>query len=245
MNAVQLNWPLPPAHFTLQPNEVHVWGIGLTQPETSVQKLATMLAEEERERAAHFQFEHLRQRFLVGHGALRHILSRYTGCAAENLRFVYGPFGKPALAFEGDLHFNLSHSEDLALVAVTRGSEIGIDVERFRLVTECDRIAQTNFSPREYETFCALEHYEKLAAFFRCWTRKEAFIKALGLGLNMPLDQFEVAFAPGEAARLLRIHHVDAAAARWSLLALHPAPGYTAALAVEKTEFKPSFWQWA
>ncbi len=237
-------WPAGASAPVLSHGDAHVWRIALTQPEDRVRELATLLSEKERERAARFQFDHLRQRFVVSHGALRLILSRYTDEAPEQLRFAYGSFGKPALAFECEVRFNLSHSEDLALVAVTRGREVGVDVEHVRSVLEIDQIARSNFSFREYAAFCALAQGQKLLAFFNCWTRKEAFIKALGAGLSMPLDQFDVAFAPNENARLLAIAGDENETTHWSLVVLHPAEGYAAALAVAAPKVKISCWQW-
>ncbi len=245
MSGVRLEWPEPPARFALAPGEVHVWAVKLTQPESFVTKLAALLHEEEKERAARFQFEPLRQSFRVSHGALRCILSRYVNTAPEQLRFMHGPFGKPELEPKNAVRFNLSHSGELALLAVALEYELGVDVEALRPVPEAESIARSNFSPNEYETFCGLDQKQKLLAFFNCWTRKEAFIKAHGAGLSMPLDQFEVAFAPDAPARLLRIRGEACAAARWTLCALHPADGYAAALAVDARQMKISCWRWS
>lgn len=244
MTAVRKEWPSPPPHLELLPEEAHVWRIDLKQPPTTKSELLSMLSQEEHERLAQFRFEHLQQSFLISHGALRQILAQYTGLAPAQLRFAIGPFGKPALSPASDLRFNLSHSENLALIAITRTRELGVDIEFMRAVREFEQIAARNFSPHEYETLCALAPEEKLGAFFNCWTRKEAFIKALGEGLNMSLDQFEVAFVPGREARLTSLRGSASEAARWSLFALHPAHGYAAALAVHGAVTKLSCWNW-
>ena len=280
MSDARILWSEPPAHLELSCNEVHVWAVNLAQPEALALKLAAFLDEEERERAARFQFESLRQSFRVSHGALRLLLSRYANLAPERLRFAHGPFGKPELCslrlnLYRDIHvaspvlsrhecrdtftnstatsiepqsavrFNLSHSGELALLAVTRGREIGVDVEALRPVPEAESIARSNFSSNEYTAFCRLDQQQKLSAFFNCWTRKEAFIKAHGAGLSMPLEQFEVAFAPNEPARLTSIHGNARAAEQWTLCALHPADGYVAALAVAARQMKLSCWRWS
>lgn len=237
-------WTSPPANVSIAPEEVHVWRIVLQQPAELRRELLPLLSEEERARMARFQFERLQQSFLVSHGALRHILAQYAGLAPTQLTFAYSLFGKPALAPESDLRFNLSHSENLALVAVTQGHELGVDIECVRAVPKFEQIAARNFSPREFELLCALAPEEKLGAFFNCWTRKEAVVKAFGRGLNMPLDQFEVAFASFAKARLLSLRGCAEAAAHWSLFALHPAHGYAAALAVHGAVTKLSCWNW-
>lgn len=245
MNAQRIIWPEPPAHLALAPGEVHVWAVKLTQPAPFADKLAALLEPEEQERAARFQFEHLRQSFRVSHGALRLILSRYVNLAPAQLRFKHGPFGKPELEPKSTLRFNLSHSGELALLGVTLEHEIGVDVEALRPIPEADSIARINFSAKEFAAFCRLEQQQKLFSFFNCWTRKEAFIKAHGAGLRMPLDQFEVAFAPNEPARLLSIHGNTHAAEHWTLCALHPADGYVAALAVAVPQMQISCWRWS
>jgi 4'-phosphopantetheinyl transferase len=245
MSGVRIVWPEPPAHLELARNEVHVWAVPLTQPVSLAAKLAALLEEEERERAARFQFDHLRQSFRVSHGALRLILSRYANVAPERLRFAHGPFGKPELEPKSAVRFNLSHSGELALLAVNLEREIGVDVEALRAVSEAESIARGNFSSNEFAAFCGLDEKQKLSAFFNCWTRKEAFLKAHGAGLSMPLEHFEVAFAPNEPARLISIHGNARAAEQWTLCALSPADGYVAALAVESTNVKICCWRWS
>lgn len=245
MSAMRIAWSEPPAHVELARNEVHVWAVQLPQPVSLAHKLAACLDEEEKVRAVRFQFEPLRQSFRVSHGAMRLILSRYANLAPERLRFAHGPFGKPELEPKSAVRFNLSHSGELALLAVTLEHEIGVDVEVLRPVPEAEAIARSNFSSNEFAAFRRLDEKQKLLAFLNCWTRKEAFIKAHGAGLSMPLEQFEVAFAPNEPARLMSIHGNARAAERWTLCALHPAEGYVAALAVAAREVDVSCWRWS
>ncbi len=152
------------------------------------------------------------------------------------MAFSYGPRGKPALAQSieaGALKFNLSHSGELALVAVTQERDIGVDLEEIRLIEDADQIAEKFFSPRENETLRALSGAEKLEAFFHCWTRKEAYLKATGDGLARPTKSFDVTLAPGEPVRLVNVEGQSLEASRWSLVGLVPARGYVGAVAVQ------------
>ncbi len=168
-------------------------------------------------------------------------MGRYAGREPSAIAFRYGGWGKPGLdeARDGDgLQFNLSHSGDLALLAVARGRRLGIDVEAVRPMADAGPIAARFFSPRECERFRRLPESEQLAAFFRCWTRKEAYMKATGAGMSMPLDQFDVTLSPGEPPALLRVEGLPDEPSRWSYRDLDPGPGYLAALAVEGTGWR-------
>ncbi len=227
-------WSSPPADLALGADEVHVWRVALDQPDDVADRLGAALSADERGRAARLVTAALRRRFLVARGALRQILGRYTYLAPGAVRFRYGPRGKPMLdAEDGLLRFNLSHSGDLALVAVSRGREIGVDVERIRPDRDLDRIATRFFSTVEVAALLALPRAERAEAFYHCWTRKEAYIKALGDGLAIPLDSFDVAFAPGAPAALLASRLDPAETRRWSMAALDPGPGYAGAVVVE------------
>ena len=220
--------------FDLGEDEIHVWCAELDPPGGAAERLGAILSPDERTRAARFCLERVRSRFVVCRGVLRTILGRYLGGAPEGLRFVYGDRGKPALAPpEGtDLRFNVSHSDGLALFAVARGREVGVDVERLRPLPRVERIAERFFSLPERKALLELPPERRAEAFFTCWTRKEAYVKARGEGLGHPLDQFAVSLVPGEAARLWAAGDGDEREiARWSLDALVPAPGYVAALA--------------
>jgi 4'-phosphopantetheinyl transferase len=148
------------------------------------------------------------------------------------LRFIYGDYGKPALASGQDLRFNLSHSKEVALLGVTRNAELGVDVEHIRADFATEDIARRFFSRAEVEVFNALPVEEQVAAFFRCWTRKEAYIKAIGKGLSQPLDKFDVALAPGVPPALLQAEDDDAS--RWALSDIDVGKGYAGALVVER-----------
>jgi 4'-phosphopantetheinyl transferase len=188
-----------------------------------------------------------RDRFIAGRGLLRAILGRYLGLPPERLRFYYGPQGKPALdpdSEEDGIQFNVSHCHDFALFAVTRGRQVGIDLERIRPLPEAGQVAERFFSAQERSVFHALPESDRQLAFFRCWTRKEAFIKAEGQGLSLPLDGFDVSLAPGQPAKLLAVKRDPEEASRWSLYDLWPAPGFVAAVAAEGSGWCLRRWQW-
>ena len=212
-------------------DEVHVWSADLDRIPEAL--LRDPLSADEQERGRRFHFERDRRRFAATRGLLRRLLGRYLGLDPSRLRFAYGPRGKPFLAGEDELRFNVSHSGGLALLAFARGREVGVDVERERPVPEAADIARHYFSAWEAAQLRRLRDGERTAAFFRCWTRKEAFIKATGDGLSRSLDAFDVTLAPGEPARLLRVEGEPEAARRFWIEDVSPAPGFAGALAVE------------
>lgn len=241
-------WSPPPTNLILLSNEVHVWRAPLDLEAACTQTLQRTLSVDEQARAARFHFPKDRARFIVARGVLRAILGRHLKRSPDELQFCYGPQGKPALTKEagGDiLCFNLAHSEGLALFAVTRGREIGIDLECLRPHIADKEIAEHFFSPGEVATLRALPEHLQQAAFFTCWTRKEAYIKARGEGLSIGLDWFDVTLAPEEPAALLRTRWDSQEASHWSLHELTPGPGYIAALAVAGQALQLKCWQWA
>ena len=234
-------WPQAPASLSLEPGEVHVWRVDLRQPEHVVQQFRATLADEEIHRADRFHFEKDRRAFAVSRGFLRQVIGRYLQTKPAALRFSYGPYGKPALAGEHSLRFNMSHSRDVALVAIADAKELGVDVEYIRADFASEDIARRFFSPREVEAFNALPSELRVAAFFRCWSRKEAYIKAIGRGLSQALDGFDVTLAPGIPAALLRAGEDDAT--RWSLIDIDVGEEYAGALMVEGEILNIRFWQ--
>jgi 4'-phosphopantetheinyl transferase len=216
-------------------NDVHLWKLNLDHP-SRMPSAQAILSTAERARAARFHFDHDRRRFIVAHCALRIILGNYLGISPSQVQFHYGDAGKPALdsnVHSSSITFNLSHSHELALVAVTLERRIGVDVERVHPLDDAARLVTHYFSPQEQTAFFALPENLKTEAFFNCWTRKEAFIKALGSGLSHPLDQFDVSLRPGEPPKFLRIGSNLQDIARWSLYHLEPAANYIGALVVE------------
>lgn len=239
-------WPPAPANLVLLRDEVHVWCASLNQSALRVQQLAKTLSADEQLRAERFRFEQHRQHCIIGRGVLRAILSRYIHIEPSQLQFCYGPYGKPALAAgtAGMLHFNLSRSGGVALYAIARDRQIGIDVESLRPFSEVEQIARRFFSTREYEELSALPPSQKHDAFFRYWTLKEAYVKATGRGLSLPLNQFEVSLASEESVVLLRSPVDSQEVSHWSLKELIPGHGYVAAIAVEGDSWQLKCWQW-
>jgi 4'-phosphopantetheinyl transferase len=203
----------------------------LDQPGSVVAELRGLLAADELARADRFRMDRGRERYIVGRGALRTLLGRYTGVAPERLTFAYNEFGKPEIA-GCEVCFNLSHSHGVALAAVTRGRAIGVDIEQIREQVIREKIAARFFSPEEARALAALPPEQQAQGFFNCWTRKEAWIKARGQGLLIALNSFEVTLVPGEAARLVATRPDSEEAGRWSIQALECEPGFAAAVAV-------------
>ncbi|HEY0019869.1 MAG TPA: 4'-phosphopantetheinyl transferase superfamily protein [Longimicrobium sp.] len=241
-------WPPAPAGpLALAPDAVHVWRASLRPPAEVLARLEATLSPDERARAARFHFPQHRTAFVAGRGVQREILARYTGLPPAALAYREGSHGKPELdgaAGAAGIRFNVSNSGDLALYAVTVRRELGVDLEQLKPMPDGMDIARRFFSAPENEVFAALADDVRDLAFFRCWTRKEAYIKAVGEGLSMPLDRFDVAFAPGEPARILRTRGNPAEAERWTMLALEPGPGYVGALAVEGAGWHPVLFDW-
>lgn len=214
-----------------------------------MEKFLSTLAPDEHSRAEQFYFEKDRKHFIVARGFLRLILSRYLKTDASQLRFGYGTYGKPTLNWgeqrRGGIRFNLSHSHGIALCIVAYGREIGVDIEYIRADLASEQIARRFFSPREVEALCALSFRAQVRAFFNCWTRKEAYIKATGRGLSQPLDSFDVSLTPGEPAALLRTgeDQQEEEAVRWTLCELEVEHDYAATVAVEGGEFLMRCWQ--
>jgi len=203
----------------------------------TVHALAALLSDKERQRASRFVFDRERRRFTVARARLRQLLSARLGMRPESVELVYGTCGKPALApscAASDLRFNVSHSDDVAVYAFSAGREIGIDVESIRVIRDADDIAARFFSRRENEAYLALDPRDRPLGFFNCWTRKEAFVKALGDGLCHPLDGFDVSLAPGEPAKILRVESIPGDHCGWTLHRFVPGPGLIGALVVRR-----------
>jgi 4'-phosphopantetheinyl transferase len=198
--------------------------------------LAGLLSADERQRAGRFAFERDRRRYIVARARLRQLLGERLGAAPESLQFVYNPHGKPALARrpgQRDLRFNVSHCGEVAAYAFADGRDVGVDVEEVRELPDADDLAMRLFSRRERAAYMRLPVRERPQGFFNCWTRKEAFIKALGEGLSHPLEAFDVSLAPGKPARLLRVGGVPASRCGWALSSFVRDPGLVGAVAVQ------------
>jgi 4'-phosphopantetheinyl transferase len=245
--ATKISWRLPPSKLKLSINDIHVWRVRLKQSDGRVQQLQQILSDDERLRAERFHFDRDRRRFIVSHGMLRLIIGDYIDMAPGRLQFYAGHRGKPYLMHSSGnvrLQFNLAHSKEIALYAFTCSREIGIDVEYVRDMPDADKIALTTFSSLENRELQSLPQYQKQEAFFNCWVRKEAYIKAVGNGLYHALDRFDVSLAPGEPARLVSVDGSAEQASGWFMKSLTPEDGYVAALAVKGSDFCPSYWEY-
>lgn len=242
-NADSGDWQPPPRNLVAAKHEVHVWRVALNDSRAA--SLRPKLSPDECARADRFHFARDRHRFIVARGSLRTILGAYLKKDPDQLGFSYSRYGKPALADETGgnyLNFNLSHANELALIAVTRERGIGVDIEFIRPQFASEEIAERFFSDNEVAALRALPRAVQSQAFFNCWTRKEAYIKAIGEGMSMPLNQFHVSLEPGSAAALLGNLRDAQEVSRWSLQELTPGPGYVAAVAVEGNDWQLRCW---
>jgi 4'-phosphopantetheinyl transferase len=221
-----------PTEASLLPlGRVDVWVIALCES-ASRPDLARWLSADERARGERFVFERDRRRFCLGRGALRGILASYLGCNPGEIAFAYGDSGKPRLAGADsavDLQFNASGSADLAVCAVTCGRSVGVDIEQVR--HDCDQdLVRHAFSPIERAEFEKIPADQQGIAFYRTWTRKEAYLKATGCGLSRPLASFSVSVTPGDSPRLIRDESDPTAHQSWSFADFDPAPGWVGSL---------------
>jgi 4'-phosphopantetheinyl transferase len=255
--APDIKWPVPPPDWPLALHpvqspapsalQVHVWAATLDLTPAALAASSTTLCAAEIERANRFRLMRDRNRFVAGRGLLRVLLSRYLQIEPRQIEFVYGAQGKPSLgkAFLGSgLEFNLAHSHNLALLAVTNAGPVGVDVERIDPMADTRQLVARFFSARESAAFDRLPTDLKPAAFFNLWTRKEAWLKATGEGVGHLLDQVEVSFAPGAPARLLSLPGNARTAESWDLYDLSPAPGFAAALAIAVRNLRLCCWRW-
>jgi 4'-phosphopantetheinyl transferase len=234
-------------HFVpdLPEGGVHVWRIPLMAPAATLAGYQTLLAPDERARAARFHFDIHRHRFAIARARMRMLLSSYSGCTPAQLVFSYTSHGKPYISHPS-LRFNLSHADDIAILGVTRNRAIGVDIEHIRADFATDEIANRHFSKTEVRTLRALAAEERCSAFFRCWTRKEAYIKALGEGLSMPLGSFDVCLDDDQKDQLWLSHHEDPnEQARWQLRNVPAPQGYFAAAVVEGHDLSFQYFDWS
>jgi 4'-phosphopantetheinyl transferase len=235
-------WLLPSETLTLAHGEIHIWRVLLDHPPVLLGLLSTYLSAEEAARAERFVFTHDKNHFIVRRGMLRVIVGRYLGMPPRSLLIEKGPYEKPcvsAISGKPPLHFNLSHSHGLALYAFALHGRVGIDLEMLRPEFATREVAEQFFSPTEQgELFC-LPPESRIQGFFNCWTRKEAYVKATGKGLTVPLDSFDVSLTPG-CPPTLRVADSDL----WSVFSFCPAPGYAAAAIVEGKGLNSRFYDW-
>jgi 4'-phosphopantetheinyl transferase len=240
------SWNIPLGEVTLGSNEVHVWRAALDRLPEDTHNFWQTLSSDECARAARFHFDKDRDRFVTGRGLLRTILARYLQVEPVTLRFEYTAYGKPylATAFNTRIRFNLSHSRGLALYALAYDRALGVDLEYIDPEFAQEEVAERFFSAREVASLRSLPSGLQPEAFFHCWTRKEAYIKASGEGLSLPLDRFDVSLLPGQEAALLCTYDDPQEAVRWLLRNLELEPGYAAAIAVERRDWQLKCWEW-
>jgi 4'-phosphopantetheinyl transferase len=217
--------------WTLPPDEVHLWRLSFALPADQLARLGEWLTDDEHERAARYLHVPTRHQFVVARAGLRLLLGRYLGADPKRLRLTQTNTGKPILV-DGGLQFNVSHSHEVGLIALSAGVEVGVDVERVRAYPGNLDMADRYFTPGEVAALRRLPLGAREQAFYHVWTRKEAFLKATGLGLSYGLERFEVSVPPDDPARLLHIDGDARAAEHWSMTALEPAEGYVGTLAV-------------
>jgi 4'-phosphopantetheinyl transferase len=238
---------MPPVDLQLTDDEIHIWFAVLDRPESEFRGFMHTLSIDEKLKAGRFHFHEDRNRFIAAHRILRMLLGRYLSVKANELRFIEGENGKPEIAepFSRDtIHFNLSHSDGVALFAFSRKQEIGVDIEHIRDIPEMEQIVERFFTAAEKAVFGSLPQEKKRDAFFNCWTRKEAFIKAIGKGLSWPLDKIDVTQVLGEGNTGLTSEGDPREVPDWSIQDLRLAPAYAGAFAINSTGFTLRYFKW-
>lgn len=241
-----VEWSSPVGTLSLSEDEVHVWRASLAVDPSALRHLKSTLAQNELERAERFIFDPDRDHFIAARGILRDVLGRYLQCAPQTIDFVYGTRGKPAISSAGSRHplrFNLSHSHGLAVIGIARERELGIDVEMIRPDFASEEIAKRYFSAKEIDELSGLPVELQTEGFFLCWTRKEAYIKATGEGLHIPLDSFDVSLAFDRPATLS-----SADESRWRIESFVPSVAselrYAAAVVAEGKDWTVRYFEW-
>ena len=240
-----MRWPFPSSKLTLHPADVHIWAASLDSEAESCEELSEILSPDEKERATHLVFPLHRDRFIAARALLRMVLSSYVHHPPQDIEFRYSRHGKPSLAKScgGDLlQFNLSHSEGLVLYAVTQSRPVGIDIECIRRLNDMGSMVKGFLSESERHQLYSLPSNQQLRAFFAAWTRKEAYLKAIGAGISESMQHVEVSLAPETPAKFLKIP--CPAGHSWQLLDLDPASGYVASLAVEGRDLDMRCLRW-
>ncbi len=234
MASVEPLWKEPPPDAALANDEVQVWSVDLDQPASRAGEMFQFLSPDERQRADQFQIKQKRLEHVVCRATLRRLLGKFLSLDPGALLFSYTSRGKPELAgpLAGKLHFNVSHSGSLALIAVTRLCPVGVDVEHVRPRRYDMDVARRFFTAHESAALETLPEAERPAAFFNLWTRKEAWLKATGVGITESLNRVELSFLPGEPARILSVADDPEEAGKWTLAGLNPAAGFIGALAI-------------
>ena len=248
-NRQETIWQFSQSQPTLEEGQVHIWRASLDLPTVVIDQLATFLSPDEIERANKFRFAQHKRRFIAARGILRELLSNYLQISPNDLKFKYGDRGKPELTGckqDTPLKFNLSHSGEYVLYGFTYHHSIGVDLEHIREMPDAVKIAQRFFSDREYRLINSVEDTQKSAVFFKLWTAKEAYLKAIGIGLSGSLANVDITFDCVQSPRLLAISGSKTAVTSWSIYSCIPATSYIATIAVKTLiPFKQiNFWHW-
>ncbi len=243
---IRSEWSTAPDALTLRKSEIHVWCCSLSQSQYIINSLTETLSEDEVKRAGRFHFENGRLNFIVARGVMRMIIARYLQSDPKDIRFRYGRQGNPALAEEMDstLCFNVSHSRNIVLYAFAYNSKIGVDIEHISSDRTFQGIAERFFSRGEVSAIYSLPENKQRDAFFKLWTCKEAYLKAIGTGLSFGLDKVEIDITSGTDVVLASINGDTDEAAAWTVQTLNVASGYAAALVVDRHGRDIKCWQW-
>ena len=229
-------WPLPPTNPYLFQNDVHIWCICMNQFDNHVEPMTSILSPIELQRAERFRYPHHRRRYIVFHGLLRKLLADYTKIESDKIIFRYNQYGKPFLSkrtCEEKIRFNISHSNEYALFAFAYEREIGVDIQQIYEIADMDKVAEQIFSPNEITFLQLLSNSEKKEAFFQLWTRKEAYIKATGLGFSAELVSIDISSNLLNSSLQISTGNCSADSNGWIVHDLNPVPGYAAAFAIE------------
>jgi 4'-phosphopantetheinyl transferase len=241
-----LHWPPAPETIRLDPGQIHLWAAALDEFEVQVSKIWGLLSPAEQAEAEKFRFVEGRNRYVVRHGLLRLILGRYLEQLPSAIEFQYGTYGKPELRTDGagtQLFFNTSHSAGVAVCAIASACPIGVDIERTREIAETEGIARRFFLRNETQTLMTLPPDSRMQAFYSCWTRKEAFLKATGEGIAESLARVEVTLGPEDEPRIVSIAGDRGAHEQWRLEPFSPARSYLGCVAYRNTVLALNQWR--
>lgn len=236
-------WNPAPSEIVLENHSVHLWCANLNISTKKQEEYWNYLSQEEQARSQRFRFEKHKNHFIAARGILRILIGRYLKTNPSDIYFEFGEFGKPFLSKHKNLQFNISHSEDYALFGFTLNNSIGVDIEYTLKEIDFNAIAPRFFAPNEVEKLFALPSFKQVEGFYSCWTRKEAFIKAIGNGLSLPLDQFEVTLEPEEETRLVAINWNPDEVAEWNLSSCIINKNYICALALKGKLESINYWE--
>ena len=237
-------WLNPPDNLIIREKEAHIWRTDLELHDCLQSSLLKLLSPDEKNRAQKFRFAEDKRNYIVARGILRSLIGKYLNINPAQISFQYNEFGKPKIADNNPLHFNISHSRNIALFGFTNKMNVGVDVEWVNPNIEVKDIASSFFSTNEILKLLALPEKQQALGFFNCWTRKEAFIKAVGEGLSFPLDKFEVSLEPGKTAKLLATDWDPKAVSNWSMYTMSPKADFVGSLVIEGIVEKVKFWNW-